>query len=50
MGADIDLLINVLATLLLFLFVFTRKGRMIDRLEGATMLIIFAGYMWYILK
>jgi cation:H+ antiporter len=49
-GANMDLWVNVLATLLLFVFVFTRKGRMIDRLEGAIMVLIFAAYLFYILR
>ncbi|MCB2221671.1 MAG: calcium/sodium antiporter [Bacteroidetes bacterium] len=49
-GANMDLWVNVLATLLLFVFVFTRKGRMIDRLEGAIMVMIFAAYIFFILR
>jgi len=49
-GAGLDLWINVLATLLVFVFVFTRKGRMIDRLEGGIMVAIFAVYMYLILN
>jgi cation:H+ antiporter len=48
-GASLDLWVNVLATILLFLFVFTRKGRMIDRLEGAVMVLIYGGYLYLIL-
>ncbi len=48
-GANLDLLVNILATVLVFVFVFTRKGRMIDRLEGAIMVAIFAGYMYFVL-
>jgi len=49
MGSNLDLLINIVATLLIFIFVFTRKGRMIDRLEGAVMVAMYAGYMYYVL-
>lgn len=49
-GAGLDIWINVLATLLVFIFVFTRKGRMIDRLEGGIMVAIFAAYMYLILN
>jgi cation:H+ antiporter len=49
-GANTDLFVNILATLLIFVFVFTRKGRMIDRLEGAVMVAIFAGYMYFVLS
>ncbi len=48
-GANIDLWVNVLATLLLFIFVFTRKGRMIDRVEGTLMVLVYAGYLYLIL-
>lgn len=48
--ANTDLLVNILATLLIFIFVFTRKGRMIDRWEGGLMVVIYILYMFYILK
>ncbi len=48
-GANLDLMVNILATLLVFLFVFTRKGRMIDRLEGGVMVLIYAVYLYLIL-
>lgn len=48
-GANIDMLVNILATVLVFVFVFTRKGRKIDRLEGITMLMVFLLYYFYIL-
>ncbi len=47
-GAGLDLWVNVLATMLVFVFVFTRRGRMIDRLEGGIMLAIFIAYMYFI--
>ncbi|MEZ5082233.1 MAG: sodium:calcium antiporter [Bacteroidales bacterium] len=48
-GSNVDLLVNVLATFLVFIFVFTRKGRMIDRLEGGIMVAVFAAYMYFTL-
>jgi cation:H+ antiporter len=48
-GSNIDLLVNVLATFLVFLFVFTRKGRMIDRLEGGFMVALYVAYLYFIL-
>jgi cation:H+ antiporter len=48
-SANIDLLVNVLATFLVFIFIFTRKGRMIDRLEGALMLAVYIAYIIFIL-
>ncbi|MCD4694830.1 MAG: sodium:calcium antiporter, partial [Bacteroidales bacterium] len=48
-GSNLDILVNILATLLVFIFVFTRKGRMIDRLEGAVMIGIYVVYMVFVL-
>ncbi len=48
-GSNLDLLVNILATLLVFIFVFTRKGRMIDRMEGAVMIGIYVVYMVFVL-
>ena len=48
-GANVDLWTNVLATILVFVFVFTRRGRMIDRLEGGLMVLVYAVYLYYIL-
>ena len=48
-GANFDLWVNVLASILLFVFVFTRKGRRIDRLEGAIMMLIYVAYLYFLL-
>ncbi|MCD4694826.1 MAG: hypothetical protein K8S16_01195 [Bacteroidales bacterium] len=48
-GSYLDLLVNILATLLVFIFVFTRKGRMINRMEGAVMIGIYVVYMVFVL-
>ena len=48
-GSNLDILVNILATLLVFIFVFTRKGRMIDRMEGAVMIGIYVVYMVFVL-
>jgi len=48
-GSNLDLLINILATILVFIFVFTRKGRKIDRLEGSIMVLVFVVYMYFVL-
>lgn len=48
-GANLDLLVNVFATLLMFLFIFTRRGKMIDRWEGIFMVLVFIFYFGYIL-
>jgi cation:H+ antiporter len=41
----IDIFVNILAGLLLFLFIFTRKGRVLDRREGVVFLLIYVGYI-----
>jgi cation:H+ antiporter len=48
-GANLDLVINVVVSLLLFLFVFTGKGRRIDRWEGIIFLIIYLVYLGYLI-
>ena len=44
---NITLLFLVFANLLMFLFVFTGKGRKISRFEGFLMLLAFVGFMVY---
>ena len=46
---NIDLLVAFLATLLLFIFVFTGKGRRVDRVEGSIFLILYAAYVAWLL-
>jgi cation:H+ antiporter len=48
-SANLDLLVNLVATLLVFIFVFTRRGRKIDRIEGAVMVALYVAYLVYIL-
>jgi cation:H+ antiporter len=49
-GSFVDLSLNLGASLLLFLFVFTGKGRRIDRVEGGIFIAIYAAYAaWLIL-
>lgn len=43
--SNFDLLVNIGASLLLFVFVFTGKGRRIDRWEGFLFLALYAGYV-----
>jgi cation:H+ antiporter len=45
-GSNLDLLVNVLATLLIFIFIFTWKGRRIDRVEGGIMVVLYAIYLY----
>ncbi|MFP4367217.1 MAG: calcium/sodium antiporter, partial [Bacteroidales bacterium] len=40
-GTSIDLLVNIFASLLLFAFIFTGKGRQIERLEGLIFIIAY---------
>lgn len=48
-GANIDLMLNVLISLLLFMFVFTGKGRRIERWEGIVLLLTYIGYVTYLI-
>ncbi len=43
--AGVELLVNLGGTLLLFLFVFTGRGRAVERWEGGLFLLLFAAYM-----
>ena len=45
-----DLCMNLAASFLLFLFVFTGKGRKIDRLEGIIFVILYIGYILMLFK
>lgn len=40
-----DLIVNLIAALLLFLFIFTGKGRKISRWEGALLLALYIAYL-----
>lgn len=44
-----DIFLNILASLLLFIFVFTGKGRSLTRWEGFVFLAIYVGYIIYVL-
>jgi cation:H+ antiporter len=44
-GSNIDLLLNIAASILLFLFVFTGKGRKIENWEGILFILIYTGYL-----
>lgn len=48
-GTLLDIVMNCVAGLLLFLFIFSGKGRMLERWEGITFLFIYAGYLYYLL-
>lgn len=44
-----DILVNIVAGLLLFIFVFTGRGRSIERWEGAVFLISYIAYVTYLI-
>lgn len=44
-GSWTDLIVNILSAGLLFLFIFTGKGRKINRWEGAILLTLYAAYL-----
>ncbi|MDX9810986.1 MAG: calcium/sodium antiporter [Bacteroidales bacterium] len=46
--ANLDLLLNVAASLMLFIFVFTGRERKIHRPEGIVFLIIYTAYVTYL--
>lgn len=48
-GGLFDLLALLLVSLLVFLFIFTRRGRRIDRWEGAALIVVYLGYLGYLL-
>lgn len=45
LSSQYDLLINILASLLLFIFIFTGKGRKINRWEGLIFLVLYVLYV-----
>lgn len=48
-GINLDLGVAFLATLLLFVFVFTGKGKRVDRVEGSIFLLLYIVYVVYLL-
>jgi cation:H+ antiporter len=46
---NIDLGVAFLATLLLFIFVFTGKGKQVDRLEGGIFLLLYIVYVIFLI-
>ncbi len=44
-GAMADLIVSIIASLLLFLFIFTGKGRGIERWEGVVLVTVYAAYV-----
>lgn len=48
-NALFDILVNILASVLLFVFVFTGKGRRLERWEGVILVTAYIGYVTYLL-
>ncbi|MBN2461266.1 MAG: sodium:calcium antiporter, partial [Candidatus Cloacimonetes bacterium] len=49
-GSNLDLSLNLLASALLFLFIFTGRGRKLDRWEGIIFIIIYIAYIYLLIK
>jgi cation:H+ antiporter len=47
-GANTDLLVNIFASLLLFAFIFTGKGRKIERWEGMVFVVAYLLYIAFL--
>lgn len=48
-GAQIDMLVNILLGLLLFAFIFTGKGRRLERWEGILFVLMYVAYIAYLI-
>ena len=48
-GSFLDMAVNILGSLLLFVFVFTGRGRKIERPEAVLFLLLFVGYTTYLI-
>lgn len=48
-NAFTDIFLNLLASFLLFMFLFTGKGRRLERWEGAIFILLYVAYLWLIL-
>lgn len=49
-GSMTDLITNIIAAVLLFVFIFTGKGRKISRWEGAIFVVLYIVYLLFILN
>ena len=49
-GSQFDIIVNMVASLLLFAFIFTGKGRKLQRWEGGVLLILYIGYVIRLLQ
>ncbi|HSW67773.1 MAG TPA: calcium/sodium antiporter [Bacteroidales bacterium] len=48
-GSNTDLVLNIFVSLLLFAFIFTGKHRRIEKVEGIGFLILYAGYLTFLI-
>jgi cation:H+ antiporter len=48
--ANLDLITNIIASILLFLFIFTGKGRKLERWEGIIFLFVYVVYIIILLR
>lgn len=49
-GSILDLIMVLVATVSLFVFVYTGRGRKISRFEGLIMIFMYVGYTWWVLR
>lgn len=48
-SSNIDLLMNIVLSTMIFIFIFAGKGKSIDRKEGTVMLFFYLGYLTYLI-
>ncbi len=49
LAMNFDVIINVVVSFFMFIFLFTGKGRQIDRWEGITFMLAYVGYVSYLI-
>jgi len=49
-GSILDMIVVLIATVTLVVFVYTGRGRKISRVEGGLMLLMYGGYVWWLLS
>ena len=49
-ASSVDILLNIVAGLLLFIFLFIGKGRRLERWEGMIFVAVYIGYLYYLLQ
>jgi cation:H+ antiporter len=45
----VDIVVNILAGFLLFVFIFTGKGRNLEKWEGMVFLAMYVGYLVFLI-